>query len=348
MFAPNGSCWCCGPNAQYADGFGSAEWIIYLLRYDTNTPTNSPSTAPTTAPTLTAVALDHYISMDCTLSDLSGSEIEFVSDSLVIFVDGLSVMVSMALNDQMLIEHQPVTVNITKLNGVEIEKVALSEPADRDQSVKRHSDSLTMRSYVNCTNDRGECDYITTTVLEWPEFKKEMTTELREYFELNAINISTATFSVHNHSNAISMNLTVTESRDSTETADHSLNTLFIAISAMIAMVGVSGWCYQRGLIPSVKRRVDHSDWISWIALALSFWDLVSDISLCSELWTKRALMDDGWERRRISIAAIGYTAATTIPFVCCMMIACTIKRRVKRLRNQSASTWSACLCIDM
>ena len=292
------------------------------------------------------MALDHYISIDCTLSDLSGSEIEYISESLLVFIVDLSAMISRALNEQMSIEHQPVTVNVTKLNDIEIEILALRQLSDREILLKQQNDGhwnepylLTVRSYTNCTNDRGECDYITPTVIEWNGFEDSMNSAVIDYFEVNAINISSATFSVSNHSDVIPIVFSETESTDNSNDG-HSLNNLLMVISAMIALVGVTAWCYQRGLMPTVKPRVDHSDWISWIALGLSFWDLVSDISLCSELWSERGQMDEGWQQRRVNIAAVGYTASTTIPFVCCMVIACTIKRRVKRLRNESASTW--------
>ena len=159
-------------------------------------PTSSPSMAPSFSPTqfpTTSDQYDSWIEMQYAIDGLNDYEIEWISDSLIHFVNNLSRIIERALDDDNYIEFRNIEVNVTEINDISVDK--LTEYAKIQRESVMATGNLTVTSYTNCSSE-VYCNYIvgadtgvTFIAFSYDEsrFEDFATNELREYMDSMAL-----------------------------------------------------------------------------------------------------------------------------------------------------------------
>ena len=267
------------------------------------------------------------------ITGLDTSDLQFIADYAVTFGLNLSDIIEAGLDDDDLIQFKDIEVNVTKLNGAKIEDSMSILDLSIGQNV------LNVTSFTNCTV--AFCSYIIgegTSYFNESAFEDFVSSKLQQYFSVNANaagTVSDIQFTVFERS-ASALSFQVIEVMTFTEENREYYLYGLMAISGMICMTGFMALGYEKGAIPKLKPKVDTSRWAAFLALGLQFWDFVSDLLLCFELWSVSNLFEP--DNRRIMICAIGSTAFLVIPYLSNLRIASKIKQFVKE--NEAASTW--------
>ena len=317
-------------------------------------PSNSPSTAPSTAPSIApsdsptesptqfptkSDAYDTYIEWQYMISGMNQNEWQFVVDDVKSFAANLSSLITDGFDDDVNIEYQYISVNVTGFNGFEVDNLYRMDWNSREEKMEFGSD-VEVLSYTNCTEP--ECLYLVGARFDKDSFSEFVTAKLQSYFNQNVFGLnvkassstdasaSVAEFSVADLSEAMELH-----PEPSTKNIDYTYHWL-TGVSVMVGMVGVVAFFYQIGAISKVKRRVDTSRWSAWPALSLQLWDFSSDIVWSFDLWARPDVYDK--EKRTILIAAIGSLTFIVVPYLSNLWTASKIKGHVHK--NQAASTW--------
>ena len=316
----------------------------------TNAPTDSPTDAPTHIPSVSPTFFptaedqyDHYIEMEYQINGLVDSEMKWIADSVFVFSQNLSDIIESGLDNDQYLEYRYVEVNVSEINGEAVDDLLdLETEIERLSVIKQNEPSLVVTSYTNCSVKY--CLYIIepdTGSFSFNEsaFEEFVTVNLREYFDfmvfgVNANGGSVVDFNVSDYPDEPQSFAVSGDDLAETE-ADYYVIGLMI-ISGMICATGFLALCYENGKITKLTPKVDTSIWTAFLALGLQFWDFVSDLLLCFELWTVSNLFEPG--NRRITICAIGSAVFLVVPYLSNLRVASKIKQYVKE--NKAASDW--------
>ena len=284
---------------------------------------------------------DNYVECEYKLSGLTIVELKSIASEITHFSTVCASFIHSGFDNDPILEYHQIWVNVSEFNGYSLDILEMDET-----KLYEHHDSITLKSYTLCkakycraVSDEGAVSFNHTKFVDFVRFqfqehfrKKETNSDSDELSQSRRLRMSSdIEFAI----------LRVGEAMDLRPKSDDlTLIHYLYSICAAVALVGLIACVYEKGFIPFVRRRVDTSGWTAWIGLALQLWDILSDILLSREMWSKQnwrvSLMDP--RNRLLFIAAVGSTSFLVIPYVLNLYIACIVKRYIKS--NEAAMAW--------
>ena len=218
------------------------------------------------------------------MNGLGEDEMDYIVLSVTSFAHNLTAMIESGMDGDDFIEYRDFEVNVTELNGVDLEELIEYEETQR-AAVFLGSDNLTVFSYTNCSAEN--CYYLAGNIFDRLGFEGFVTEKLQDFFDSLGVSTNAAaeaessnlSFSVLAISTEV-MAFEVIESTEDLDSTDYVFYSLLCLVGVLV-IVAMCGCVFNEGVIRPVPpcHTVDSGRWTAIISFAAQFYDFVGDIN---------------------------------------------------------------------